>query len=254
MLRQAEITRKLETVFEQQQAVVLAEVVTDAYGDLVKTGDFNELKFIVKELAEAQKRTELRVEELAEAQKRTGSRMEELAEAQKRTESRMEELTEAQKELTEAQKETQYQVQALTQKLGETNNTVGGLGQSMAYTLENEAYRMIPALLKEKHGIEMAERFVRTYVRGEEINLFGRGRRDGKDILIVGETKLRLDERRKGKIGRAMVFEQLATKADVVKEEYPGVEIGELVKRCRLFYGGSFRPHPRVTRIIGHVR
>jgi hypothetical protein len=29
---------------------------------------------------------------------------------------------------------------------------------------------------------------------------------------------------------------------------------GELVKRCRLFYGGSFRPHPRVTRIIGHVR
>jgi hypothetical protein len=30
--------------------------------------------------------------------------------------------------------------------------------------------------------------------------------------------------------------------------------IGELVKRCRLFYGGSFRPHPRVTRIIGHVR
>ena len=30
--------------------------------------------------------------------------------------------------------------------------------------------------------------------------------------------------------------------------------VGELVKRCRLFYGGSFRPHPRVTRIIGHVR
>ena len=30
--------------------------------------------------------------------------------------------------------------------------------------------------------------------------------------------------------------------------------VGELVKRCRLFCGGSFRPHPRVTRIIGHVR
>ncbi len=29
---------------------------------------------------------------------------------------------------------------------------------------------------------------------------------------------------------------------------------GELVKRCRLFYGDSFRPHPRVTRIIGYIR
>ncbi len=145
MLRQAELARKLGTVFEQRQAVVLAEVVTDAYSDLVKTGDFNELKSIVKELAEAQK------------------------------------------ELAEAQKETQYHVQALTHKLGETNNTLGELEQSFAYALENEAYRMIPALLEEKHGIRMTERFVRTYVEGEEINLFGRGRRDGQDILIVGE-------------------------------------------------------------------
>jgi len=30
--------------------------------------------------------------------------------------------------------------------------------------------------------------------------------------------------------------------------------LGELVKRCRLFCGGSFRPHPRVTRIIGYIR
>jgi len=204
MLRQAEIARKLGTVFERRQAAILAEVVTDAYSDLVKTGDFNELKSIVKDLAEAQKRTELRVEELAEAQKRTELRVEELA---------------------EAQKETQYHVQALTHKLGETNNTVGGLGQSMAYALENEAYRMVPAVLEEKHGIEMTERFVRTYVEGEEINLFGRGRRDGQDILIVGETKLRLDERRTGKLGQAAVFEQLAVKADVVQAESPGVEI-----------------------------
>ena len=29
---------------------------------------------------------------------------------------------------------------------------------------------------------------------------------------------------------------------------------GELVKRCRLFCGGSVRPHQRVARIIGYVR
>ncbi|MGQ9748920.1 MAG: hypothetical protein ACUVR9_04960, partial [Desulfosoma sp.] len=42
--------------------------------------DFDDLKQVVRELAEAQKRTEARVEELAEAQKRTELRLEELAE------------------------------------------------------------------------------------------------------------------------------------------------------------------------------
>lgn len=70
--------KRLEAVFDKDQAEVLSEVITEAYRDLVKTSDFNELKGIVKdlgtkvgELAEAQKRTEKRVEDLAEAQKRT---------------------------------------------------------------------------------------------------------------------------------------------------------------------------------------
>ncbi len=81
----------------------------------------------VAELIEAQERTELRVEELAEAQKRTEERVEELAEAQKRTELRVEELAEAQKhaeerltrleatvaELAEAQKHTEEQIALL---------------------------------------------------------------------------------------------------------------------------------------------
>ena len=190
MLGRAEMVRKLGAVFEQQQATVLAEVVTEAYNDLVKTGDFNELKGIVKELAQAQGRTEVRMEELAQAQK-----------------------------------ETAYQIHALTHKLGETNNTVGGLGQSFAYALENEAYRMMPAVLEEKYAIRVTERLVRTHIAGEEINLFGRGRRGGKEILIVGETKLRLDERRQGKSGQITAFEQLAAKAEAVQEQYPGAEI-----------------------------
>jgi len=57
------IKTELEKVFRPKQASVLARVIADAYSELVKTDDFNELKGIVKELAEAQK-------ELAEAQKR----------------------------------------------------------------------------------------------------------------------------------------------------------------------------------------
>jgi chromosome segregation ATPase len=76
--------------------------------------DISELRGVVKELAEAQKRTEQRVEQLAEAQKKTEQRIEELVGAQKRTEQRVKELAEAQKrteqrveELAEAQKKTE---------------------------------------------------------------------------------------------------------------------------------------------------
>jgi len=174
MLKQAEMTRKFGHVFNQRQSVVLAEVVTEAYNDLVKTSDFNELKSIMRELAVAQTRTESRVEELAVAQKELAVEQKELTAAQARTESRVEELAEAQKELAVAQKETQYEIQTLTKRLGDLGSTVGGLGNSMGYALENEAYRMLPSLLKEKYGLEMTERFVRTYVGGMEINLFGK--------------------------------------------------------------------------------
>jgi chromosome segregation ATPase len=176
------------------------------------------LETAVAELAEAQKRTELRVEELAEAQKRTELRVEELAEAQKRTELRVEELA-------EAQKRTEKEIQNLAKGLQETRSTMGGLSQSIAYALENEAYRLVPALLKEKYGIELTKRLIRTEIAGEEINLFGEGKRNGQDILIVGESKNRLDERRKIKRGQKELFEQLQAKIEAVKTVHPRAKI-----------------------------
>jgi len=216
--RQTRLTHTLETVFEERQAVVLAEVITDAYNDLVKTGDFNELKAIVKELAQAQNRTEQRMEELAQAQNRTEERVEEVAATQKDIRF---ELT----ELAQAQNRTEQWMGELAQALRETNGHVGGLSRSVAYALENEAYRMLPSLLKEQHGIEMTVRLVRTTIGNEEINIFGQGKRNGQDVLLVGETKLRLDERRKKKRGRTELFEQLAAKSEAVKKAYPDTEI-----------------------------
>ena len=57
MRTSAEIKEGLEKVFDKAQASVLTEVIVDAYGELVKAGDFNELKAIVRELAEAQRGT-----------------------------------------------------------------------------------------------------------------------------------------------------------------------------------------------------
>ena len=226
--------RRFTGIFDPNQAQVLADAISELYGELARARDLRELKRVVQELAEAQKRTEVRVEglaarveELAEAQKRTEQRVEELAEAQKRTEQRLEGLAQAQEamaqalaSLARAQEESQRQIQELARQMVEVRRELGGLGRSMGYALENEAYRMLPAFLAEKHGIQVTERFVRTYIGDEEINLFGRGRRDGKEVLIIGEVKVRLEGGR-----REEALEQLEEKARVVQEAYPGEEL-----------------------------
>ena len=65
MISPATIKERLSSVFEPAQANVLTEIFSESYTDLLKTGDFNELKSIVKELADAQKRTEKELRNLA---------------------------------------------------------------------------------------------------------------------------------------------------------------------------------------------
>src|SRR6266508_1836131 len=87
----------------------------------VEEVSFSDLRDIVRELAQAQLRTEARVEELAQAQARTEvrldsltTRVEELAQAQLRTETRMEALAQAQAR-TEARMEALAQAQLRTE-------------------------------------------------------------------------------------------------------------------------------------------
>jgi hypothetical protein len=175
----------------------------------------------VEELAEAQKRTEIKVEELAEAQKRTEVKVEELAEAQKRTEARVEELTRAQKELVEAQKQTALEVKELAIGLKDNRKQIGGLSQSMAYAFENEAFRFLPKLLEERHGLKIDQKMIRTEIREEEINLFCRAQKNGKEVFVVGESKLRLEDKQT----QDEALEQLDRKIAAVKSEYGEVEI-----------------------------
>jgi len=202
-----EIEKKLENVFRREQTQVLAEVITSSYNDLVKVSDFNELKEIVKEigiklgvLTDAQNRTEVKVGELAEAQKRTELelkrtevRVGELAEAQKRTEIKVEELA-------EAQKRTELELQKLTIEHKKTREQVGGLSQTVGYTLENAAYKALPELLKKDYGITIQRRLKRDYIADNkgnfiEINIIGEARRNGKDIMIIGESKSQLSKK-----------------------------------------------------------
>ncbi len=137
-------------------AETIGRVFTELRDTVIKE-EFAELRKIIAELAQAQKRTEQRIEELAEAQKRSEGRLdrlekvvEELAQAQKRTEQRIEELAEAQKrsegrldrlekvveELAQAQKRTEERLEELAQAQKRTEERVEELAQAQKRTEE----------------------------------------------------------------------------------------------------------------------
>ncbi|HOF13311.1 MAG TPA: hypothetical protein PLN01_03205, partial [Spirochaetota bacterium] len=130
----------------------IVKIIDDRINEVhVTKEDFSELKSIVKDIAKAQK---------------------ELTQAQKKTEQRVAELAEAQKELADAQKRTEIEVKSLVAGLHDTRVELGGLSRSFSYAFENEAYRHLPAVLKEKYGYTIKERIVRAEIGGKEINFF----------------------------------------------------------------------------------
>ena len=234
--------------------------------------EFSELKEIVKnlakaqertekkmeELASAQERTEKRVEELTLAQQRTEKRMEELATAQQRTEKRMEELASAQEELTLAQQRTEKRMEELAMVVknladGQEKMKVelGGLGTTIGYTLENEAYKKLPALLEADYGIKVKQKLTRKYVtdfKGNslEVNIFGHGEKQGKEVTIIGESKAQLSNNKVDEFLRKKVKRLDGLFNDVflvlVTHMITGPEVEEYVKDkgIALYYSYDF--------------
>lgn len=156
---------KFERAFSPEQAEILSEVINDAYSELVKTSDFNELKEIVKDIG-------IKVGELAEAQKRTENRVEELAEAQKRTEIELHELVVDHKE---------------------TRKQLGGLTQDVGYGLEDKIMPFMPDFVKKNYGMDatLVERRNIVYPDGkyDELNIYVEGIKEGKNVYAIGECK-----------------------------------------------------------------
>ncbi len=174
-----EFIRKLEkTPPELRQVLIdlLEEVERQRESSITKT-----------EFYEFAKRTEENFQRVWEA-------INELREAQKETEEAIRELRDAQKRTEEEIQKLAIEVRKLSIGLRRTRHEVGGLAKSVAYALENEAFRKLPEFLKKELGIEVTERFIRTEIRGEEINLFARGRKNGKEVVLVGESVLKLDD------------------------------------------------------------
>ena len=239
MLIQSEMTHKLQATFEHNQAEVLAEVITGAYEDLVTTSDFNDLKAIVKDLAIIQQDTAQEMQKLAVIQQDLAKDVQKLTVAQQDLAKDVQKLTIAQQDtakdvqnlsqemqkLTVAQQDTAKDVQKLSVDLRNVRSEVGGISRSMSYALENEAYRSLPTFLLNQFGIEITDRLIRTDVGGEEINFFGHAVRDGEPMLIVGESKQRLDERRSSYQEEERILSVLARKAESVRAIYPDTNI-----------------------------
>jgi len=161
----------------------MAHEIERSRDEAVTKTDFSELKEIVRDLAEAQKRTEQRMDELAIAQK-------EMAAAQT-------EMTHEVTKLSQAMEQTQVQINSLTRGQENIRTQVGGLARTMAYALENEAYIKLPVYLKKHHNIDITDKLIRTEIDGTEINFFAHARQDDVAMLLVGETVLKLDDRSK---------------------------------------------------------
>jgi len=131
----------------------------------VGRGDFDELKSVVRQLAEAQNRTEHRLEELAVAQR-------ELAVAQKQTEIAVTELVVGQKGL---------------------RAEIGGLSMDVGYGIEDKMIPHLKQFALHEFGIEvtLVDRRNVFYPNGkhDEVNLYVEGKKDGHTQYLIGECK-----------------------------------------------------------------
>ena len=167
------LLNKVEEPVREVLVAILEEIERQRrqWEETVTRKEFNELKEIVADL----RRT---VNELAEAQKRTEQKLNDLAEAQKKTEEEL-------RKLIGEHRKTRDQFDHISH-VGE-------------YILEDKAYEGLPPILKKEFGIEVKE-LKRDFIeiapeKYEEINIIGKGKKDGTSIWIIGECKTQLKKR-----------------------------------------------------------
>ncbi len=217
MINTLSIYDDLKQCLGDEAARKLAALMGKVYEEIAQTvtkKEFIELTNAVKELAEAQKRTEQRLDSLT-------LKVEELAEAQKRTEIRVEELA-------EAQKVTERALGQLIRDHSETRKRLESMSDAVGYGLENQSYKSLPQLLLKDIGIELEGKLVRRYFPGKrdgqyiQANIYGWGRKNGDKILILGEAKTSISRR---EISR---FQKLAKRiADI--EKYPFDKVCQVI-------------------------
>ncbi len=125
----------------------------------------------------------------------TKKEFKELIEAQKRTEEAVNKLAEAQKKTEEEIAKLTKRMSVFEKRLEKVEERLEGISNSVGYSLENSSYKALPRLLEERFGIKIKDRLIRRYMslgaKEIQINIYGEARKNGSEILILGECKVR---------------------------------------------------------------
>ncbi|SFM63181.1 hypothetical protein [Thermodesulforhabdus norvegica] len=199
--------RKLEKVSPDLREILLGllEELERQRAESVGKQEFDDLRNIVRDLAEAQQRAAEKIEALAEAQRRTEQRVEELAEAQKRTEQRVEELAEAQRRTDERLNSLALKVEELAEAQKRTEQRVEELAEAQRRTDE----RLNSLALKVE---ELAEAQKRTEQRVEELAEAQRRTDERLNALAVRVEELAEAQKRTEMELRALASEHRKTR------------------------------------------
>ncbi len=160
----AAMRAEIEGVFPPEQARVLTNALADAMALQQRFVDeMSALRGEVRELAQAQHRTEQRVEQLAEEQRK----------------------------LAEAQQKTEHALQLLARQ-------VGGLSDKLGGSLEDLAIETLPYVLSDAWGMEVTDCGRDSFLvdgRELDVDLVLRGTIGGAEVVVLGEVKARLTAR-----------------------------------------------------------
>lgn len=214
MLDIARLTSSLAEAFPEHQAQKLAAVISEALQNVFES----EVVRRLDELIEASQRhdaqiaentraidrliriTEQQSEQIAENTRAIAENTRAIAELRAVTEKHSEQIAENTRAIAELRTSVERLARISEQherRIENLERQMGGLSATVGYTLENAAYKALPALLARDYGIQVQGRLIRDYVvapdgSAYEVNILGTGVQNGRTVTIVGESKVQL--------------------------------------------------------------
>jgi len=226
MLGISEIKNKLLQAFNEQQVSALIEIIAMVYEQMMKMVDMDEVRLAIKDLADAQRRTEESliafkiateenfrrvwesINQLAEAQRRTEERLDafekateenfkrvwesinQLTEAQRRTEERLNQLTIRVDQLAEAQRKTEERLDQLVEAQRKTEERLDQLAVRMDQLAEAQrrTEEKLDQLAEAQRRTE--ERLNQLAIRVDQLAEAQRKTEERLDKLAEAQTRL----------------------------------------------------------------
>ncbi len=176
MINSSEIYEELKKTLDESSAIILTKVFEKVYkevSDSIIQKEFHNLNTVVKELGEAQKKTEEAINNLT---------------------IRLEQLTARVDDLTEAQKRTEENLNKLIKRVELIEEQLGGLSMAVGYGLEDTLFPHIGKFLEKKFNIKNSKTELRKYIKHndgkyDEVNIYTEGYKGENLVIAVSECK-----------------------------------------------------------------